>query len=107
MVENHQHATSLHISNFAEDGLRTLAFAYRRIEETQYEEWNTMFSKAKETMGPQREELLESASEMIENNLILVGAVAVEDKLQKGVRFSFATACVCVCVFALASVYLA
>ncbi|KAH7837035.1 hypothetical protein Vadar_008720 [Vaccinium darrowii] len=81
----HQHTTSLHISNFAEDGLRTLAFAYRRIEETQYEEWNTMFSKAKETMGPQRDELLESASEMIENNLILVGAVAVEDKLQKGV----------------------
>lgn len=57
-----------------------------------------MFSKAKETMGPQREELLESASEMIENNLILVGAVAVEDKLQKGVRFSFTTACVCMCV---------
>ncbi|XP_059634389.1 probable phospholipid-transporting ATPase 5 [Cornus florida] len=81
----YQLATSMHLSNYAEDGLRTMAFAYRIIEATEYEQWNSIFTKAKATIGPQREELLMSASEMIEKDLILLGAVAVEDKLQKGV----------------------
>lgn len=78
--------------------MQKMGFGQWLLEETEYQEWNTMFSKAKETMGPQREELLEGASEMIENDLILLGAVAVEDKLQKGVSFSFTNACVCVCM---------
>ncbi|XP_052203630.1 probable phospholipid-transporting ATPase 5 isoform X2 [Diospyros lotus] len=81
----HQQATSLHLSSYAEDGLRTMAFAYRIIDTAEYEKWNKIFTEAKATMGPQREELIENASEMIEKDLILAGAVAVEDKLQKGV----------------------
>lgn len=81
----YQQATSLHLSNYAEDGLRTMAFAYRIIEPNEYEKWNSMFTNAKATMGPERDHLLETASEMIEKNLILLGAVAIEDKLQKGV----------------------
>ncbi|KAL4386048.1 hypothetical protein GQ457_09G004470 [Hibiscus cannabinus] len=77
--------TALHLSSYAEDGLRTLAFAYREIEAAEYESWNTKFSQAKATIGPEREELLEHESEMIEKDLILLGVVAVEDKLQKGV----------------------
>jgi len=46
-----------------------------------------MFTQAKTTIGPERDKLLESASEMIEKDLILLGAVAIEDKLQKGVSF--------------------
>jgi phospholipid-translocating ATPase len=46
--------------------------------------------QAKTTAGPEREELLEHATEMIEKELILLGVAAVEDKLQKGVSlFSF------------------
>ncbi|GMI93611.1 Aminophospholipid ATPase 5 [Hibiscus trionum] len=77
--------TALHLLSYAEDGLRTLAFAYREIEAAEYESWNTKFTQAKATIGPEREELLEQGSEMIENNLILLGVVAVEDKLQEGV----------------------
>ncbi|OVA12384.1 Cation-transporting P-type ATPase [Macleaya cordata] len=83
--KSYRQATAAHLSDYAEDGLRTLAFAYRRIEPAEYEKWNSIFTKAKTTVGPEREELLERASEMIEKDLILVGAVAVEDKLQKGV----------------------
>ncbi|KAF2302852.1 hypothetical protein GH714_009298 [Hevea brasiliensis] len=81
----YQQATTSHLSSYAEDGLRTLAFAYRRIDQADYEQWNSIFTKAKTTIGPERNELLEKASEMIEKDLILLGVAAVEDKLQKGV----------------------
>lgn len=51
----------------------------------EYQNWNLIITKAKTTIGPEREELLEKASEMIEKDLILLGVAAVEDKLQKGV----------------------
>lgn len=83
----YQQATMMHLSNYAEDGLRTMVFAYRKIEALEYESWNIMFTKAKATIGPEREELLEETSELIEKDLFLLGAVAVEDKLQKGVSY--------------------
>ncbi|KAK9088134.1 hypothetical protein Scep_027216 [Stephania cephalantha] len=88
LAENGKHykqATTAHLSDYAEDGLRTLVFGYRKLEQEEYESWSEIFTKAKTTMRPEREELLESASEMIEKELILLGAVAIEDKLQKGV----------------------
>lgn len=81
----YQEATTRHLSSYAEDGLRTLAFAYRLLDDSEYKSWNKIFTQAKTTIGPEREELLEKASEMIEKDLILLGVVAVEDKLQKGV----------------------
>lgn len=75
----------MHLSNYAEDGLRTMLFAYRKIEVREYENWNSQFIKAKATIGPQREELLETASDIIEKDLYLLGAVAIDDKLQNGV----------------------
>lgn len=84
----------MHLSNYAEDGLRTMLFAYKKIEVVEYENWNLQFMKAKATIGPEREELIEAASEIIEKNLYLLGAVAVDDKLQIGVSslsLSFST----------------
>ncbi|XP_010907601.1 probable phospholipid-transporting ATPase 4 isoform X2 [Elaeis guineensis] len=77
--------TSKHLNEYGEAGLRTLALAYRKLEESEYSTWNTDFLKAKTAIGPDREAQLEQASDMIEKELILVGATAVEDKLQKGV----------------------
>ena len=62
-----------------------MALAYRVLGESEYSDWNTKFLKAKTTIGPDRETELEQVSDMIERDLILVGATAVEDKLQKGV----------------------
>ncbi|KAL3616765.1 hypothetical protein CASFOL_039159 [Castilleja foliolosa] len=81
----YQQATVLHLSNYAEDGLRTMVFAYKKVGSSEYDNWSSIFAKAKATIGPERDELLDEASEMIEKDLILLGAVAVEDKLQKGV----------------------
>ncbi|XP_008782519.2 probable phospholipid-transporting ATPase 4 isoform X2 [Phoenix dactylifera] len=77
--------TSKHLNEYGEAGLRTLALAYRMLEESEYSAWNTEFIKAKTTIGPDREAQLEQVADMIERDLILVGATAAEDKLQKGV----------------------
>jgi phospholipid-translocating ATPase len=81
-------STKEHLAKYGDAGLRTLALAFRRLDEAEYIEWNTVFVRAKTTIGSDRDELLEKASDMIEKDLFLVGATAVEDKLQIGVSVS-------------------
>ncbi|MCL7047788.1 hypothetical protein MKW94_019448 [Papaver nudicaule] len=82
---HYQHNTSRHLNVYGECGLRTLALAYKKLDESEYHDWNSKFQKAKTTVGADREAMLEDVSDMMEKDLILVGATAVEDKLQKGV----------------------
>ncbi|VFQ92559.1 unnamed protein product [Cuscuta campestris] len=78
-------ATTKHLNDYGEAGLRTLALAYKKLDEPEYSAWNEEFTKAKTSIGGDREAMLERVSDMMERDLILVGATAVEDKLQKGV----------------------
>ncbi|XP_020219615.1 probable phospholipid-transporting ATPase 4 [Cajanus cajan] len=78
-------ATTRHLNEYGEAGLRTLALAYRQLDEQEYSAWNNEFQKAKSSVGADRDAVLERVSDMMEKELILVGATAVEDKLQKGV----------------------
>ena len=80
-----EEATKRHLHEYAEAGLRTLAFAYRKLEASEYSSWNEEFMKAKTTIGGDREAMLERLSDIVEKDLVLVGATAVEDKLQPGV----------------------
>lgn len=77
--------TKAHINEYADAGLRTLILAYRELDEKEYMEFNEEFTVAKNTMTSDREELIEEVAEKIEKDLILLGATAVEDKLQNGV----------------------
>ncbi|CAH1412999.1 unnamed protein product [Lactuca virosa] len=77
--------TKNHINKYAEAGLRTLVIAYRVVEEEEYKKWEEEFIKAKNSVSVERDDLIDAAAEKIERNLILLGATAVEDKLQKGV----------------------
>lgn len=81
----YEKATTKHLKDYGESGLRTLALAYRKLEEAEYSVWNNEFMKAKNSIGGDREAMLERVSDLIERDLILLGATAVEDKLQKGV----------------------
>ncbi|XP_058227239.1 probable phospholipid-transporting ATPase 4 isoform X2 [Rhododendron vialii] len=81
----YEEATTKHLKDYGEGGLRTLALAYRKLEEAEYSAWNNEFIKAKTSIGGDREAMLERVSDLMERDLILVGATAVEDKLQKGV----------------------
>ncbi|KAH0594627.1 hypothetical protein MHUMG1_07461 [Metarhizium humberi] len=73
-----------HIEDFATEGLRTLLYAYRYIEEEVYTSWKQLYREA-ETSLVNRQELVEQAGEMIEQKFELAGATAIEDKLQDGV----------------------
>ena len=77
--------TKEHIDEYADAGLRTLVLAYREIDDEEYVEFNERFTEAKNVMSAEREEMIEEVAEKIERDLILLGATAVEDKLQNGV----------------------
>lgn len=77
--------TKQHIDEYAEAGLRTLILAYRELDEEEYNIFNKEFMEANNLVSADREQIVEEISEMIEKELILLGATAVEDKLQNGV----------------------
>lgn len=80
-----EEATRTHISKYADAGLRTLAIAYRELDEEEYKVWNEEFMEAINTVSADRDAKVDAVRDKIERELILVGATAVEDKLQKGV----------------------
>ncbi|XP_065866747.1 probable phospholipid-transporting ATPase 4 [Euphorbia lathyris] len=81
----YEETTTKHLNEYGEAGLRTLALAYKKLEESEYSAWNSEFTKAKTSVGSDRDAMLERVADMMEKDLILVGATAVEDKLQRGV----------------------
>lgn len=81
--------TKKHVNEYADAGLRTLVVAYRELDEEEYDEFNKAFTEAKNMVNADREEIIEEEAEKIEKELILLGATAVEDKLQNGVCIIF------------------
>lgn len=73
-----------HLDEFATEGLRTLLFARKFIPEQEYRAWKQVYNDATTSLV-NRQEMIETAGEMIEQSLDLVGATAIEDKLQVGV----------------------
>ncbi|XP_072040968.1 probable phospholipid-transporting ATPase IA isoform X3 [Amphiura filiformis] len=82
--QEHREETLRHLEQFASEGLRTLCFSFREISKQDYEEWSATYYKAS-TALQDREKKLEEAAELIEMNFNLIGASAIEDKLQDGV----------------------
>lgn len=74
-----------HAERYAEAGLRTLAVAYRELDEEEYKQWEKEFLLAKTSVSEDRDALVDAAADKIERDLILLGVTAVEDKLQEGV----------------------
>ena len=73
-----------HVNDFATDGLRTLLYGYRYVEEEEYVAWKKIYLDASTSLVD-RQEMVEKAGEMIEKDFELAGATAIEDKLQQGV----------------------
>uniref|UniRef100_A0A671PUP5 Phospholipid-transporting ATPase n=1 Tax=Sinocyclocheilus anshuiensis TaxID=1608454 RepID=A0A671PUP5_9TELE len=69
---------------FANETLRTLCLCYKDISQAEYDAWSQKHQAASVSMG-NREEALDVLYEEIEKNLLLIGATAIEDKLQDGV----------------------
>ncbi|EIW68591.1 hypothetical protein TREMEDRAFT_74105 [Tremella mesenterica DSM 1558] len=76
--------TDQDLQHFASEGLRTLCLAYRVLNPIEYEKWAAAYHAATVSLDD-REAKVEEVSGLIEQNLILLGATAIEDKLQDGV----------------------
>ena len=77
--------TLQHLEDYASEGLRTLCLAMREIPEPEFEQWYHIYDRAATTVGGNRAEELDKASELIERDFFLLGATAIEDRLQDGV----------------------
>jgi phospholipid-translocating ATPase len=73
-----------HLDEFATEGLRTLLFAQRFLSEQDYKSWKKIYNDATTSLTD-RQERIEAAGELVEQSLDLIGASAIEDKLQRGV----------------------
>ncbi|CEP15033.1 hypothetical protein [Parasitella parasitica] len=76
--------TLRHLESYACEGLRTLCFAMREISDDEYAKWAIIYEKAATTLVDRAQEL-DNAAELIEKDMFLLGATAIEDKLQDGV----------------------
>ncbi|XP_050676159.1 probable phospholipid-transporting ATPase IM isoform X5 [Leptidea sinapis] len=76
--------TQEHLNKFAGEGLRTLALAWRPLEERGFAEWKRRHQAAALAIHD-RDEQLDAIYEEIETDLMLIGVTAIEDKLQDGV----------------------
>lgn len=81
--QQYKDITLKHLEEFASEGLRTLCFAVVDIPEDVYDQWKDTYHKAS-TAIQNRERKVEDAASLIETNLVLLGATAIEDKLQEG-----------------------
>ncbi|GLD94849.1 hypothetical protein PINS_up003474 [Pythium insidiosum] len=93
-TKNHQDLlrdTMEHLETFGDDGLRTLTIARRRLDPTEYMNWSARFKEANASLeeiekrkNGQPNKIDDLMCE-IEQDLLLLGATAIEDKLQRHV----------------------
>lgn len=76
--------TFTYLEEYATEGLRTLCIASRDISDAEYAKWSVVYEKAATTINNRGAEL-DKAAELIEKDLFLIGATAIEDRLQDGV----------------------
>ncbi|CAL8318090.1 unnamed protein product [Lota lota] len=80
----HQETTQTSLDIFANETLRTLCLCYKDISQVEWDEWARKH-KAASIATRDRDAALDQVYEQIENDLLLIGATAIEDKLQDGV----------------------
>ncbi|KFO70890.1 putative phospholipid-transporting ATPase IK, partial [Cuculus canorus] len=76
--------TQMALDRFAEETLRTLCLASKEVSEAEYSVWSRRHHEASVLLQDHSRELDKLYEEM-EQNLQLLGATAIEDKLQDGV----------------------
>ncbi|XP_043314384.1 phospholipid-transporting ATPase IG [Cervus canadensis] len=81
-VQNHEiELIKVHVEHNAMEGYRTLCVAFKEISPDDYERVNRQLIEAKMALQD-REEKMEKVFDEIETDMHLIGATAVEDKLQ-------------------------
>ncbi|XP_037355006.1 phospholipid-transporting ATPase VB isoform X3 [Talpa occidentalis] len=76
--------TQKHLDFYAREGLRTLCIARKVLSEENFRQWASFRSEAEASLD-NRDELLMETAQHLENQLTLLGATGIEDRLQEGV----------------------
>ncbi|KAH8074493.1 phospholipid-translocating ATPase [Aureococcus anophagefferens] len=79
-VPGGREALDADLEKFARDGLRTLVLAQRDVSDREYKAWAEAWHAAETALGSARKEKLVAAAALIEKDLAIVGATAIEDK---------------------------
>ncbi|KAH8548896.1 hypothetical protein BGW37DRAFT_559478 [Umbelopsis sp. PMI_123] len=69
------------IEDFSNEGLRTLVFGYKTLSDEEYDKWSERLRIAS-TATENRAEKIDQVNELVERDFTLLGATAIEDKLQ-------------------------
>jgi phospholipid-translocating ATPase len=69
------------LNDWAKEGLRTLVFAYRDLSTEDFTQWQALLEKAR-LADEDRAKKVAAVFAMLEQDLVLQGASAIEDKLQ-------------------------
>ncbi|XVF84151.1 hypothetical protein PTKIN_Ptkin17bG0002800 [Pterospermum kingtungense] len=77
-------ATQSHLTEYSSEGLRTLVVAARDLTDAELEQWQCRYEEASTSLIDRAAKLRQTAA-LVECNLNLLGATAIEDKLQDGV----------------------
>ncbi|XP_014664546.1 PREDICTED: probable phospholipid-transporting ATPase IF isoform X3 [Priapulus caudatus] len=83
-------STLQHVDDFAMAGLRTLVIANKRLSEEELQDCEKQLHKARTAMV-KREEKVSRAYSVMEQDLHVLGATGVEDRLQDGVQETIAS----------------
>jgi magnesium-transporting ATPase (P-type) len=83
-IDNLYKITKDHIDSFAKRGLRTLCYSYKLIDRDEYYIWEKAYNeiKYKAISDKSLNKQVEETIAQLESNMILLGATALEDKLQ-------------------------
>ncbi|KAJ2057096.1 hypothetical protein GGH13_007401 [Coemansia sp. S155-1] len=79
------------IDEFANAGLRTLMLCYRHLTESEWVRWSARYHAALGSVAEDRDEQVATIAEEMERDLRIVGATAIEDKLQEKVPDTIAS----------------
>ncbi|TMW63492.1 hypothetical protein Poli38472_002433 [Pythium oligandrum] len=82
--DGHTEILNDELKRFASEGLRTLVLAKKELSEAEYNEWNASYQAAVTSLT-NRDDMLAEVAEALEQDMSIVGATAIEDKLQEGV----------------------
>jgi len=77
-------ATTDYLEVYAKEGLRTLLLVEKEISQEEYSDFLTKYKEASLSQS-MREERMEAVADKLERNFELLGATAIEDKLQENV----------------------
>lgn len=91
------------LHGYACEGLRTLVFGFAYIDAARCTEWLKLYQTASNAIQDRKKLLAQAASE-IEQGIRIVGATAIEDKLQTGVPGAVSDLQVRACVLACSSI---